>query len=121
MGDSKPPQFDGRNFSTWAVKMEYYLRGRLLWDHFRFEVVVWDLPEEATTKDIKRRDKAFGRKAEALSYLHSCVTEEIFVRILSCKSAKQAWDKLAAEYRGDDKSRDLQISTLLSEFESIKM
>ena len=78
--------------------MEFYLRGCLLWEHFKGEVVVWDLPEEPSLKDIKRRNKVFGEKHKALSYLHSCVTEELFIRIISCKTAKQAWDKLAVEY-----------------------
>ena len=101
--------------------MEFYLRGCLLWDHFVAEVVVPDLPAEPQAKDIKRRNKAFGKKHKALSCLHNSVTEELFSRIISCRTAKKAWDKLSAEYQGDEKSKDLQISNLYAEFETIRM
>ena len=121
MGESKPPQFDGRNYSIWAVKMEFYLRGCLLWDHFAAEVMVPDLLAEPSAKDIKRRNKVFGKKHKALSCLHSSVTKELFSRTISCKTAKEAWDKLLAEYQGDEKFKDLQISNLYAESETIRM
>ena len=53
-----------------------------------------------------------ARKARALSYLHNAVSEELFMRIITCTTAKEAWDKLAAEFRGDDRSKNMQTLSL---------
>ena len=60
-----------------------------------------------------------AKEARALSCLHSVVSEELFMRIITCKTTKEAWDKLAAEFQGDDRSKNIQILNLRMEFETI--
>ena len=43
------------------------------------------------------------------------------MRIITCTTAKEDWDKLEAEFRGDDRSKNMQIRSLRMEFESIHM
>jgi len=45
-----------------------------------------------------------AKRFKALTCLHNAVSEDIFTRIMACKSAKETWDKLKAEFHGDEKS-----------------
>jgi len=49
------------------------------------------------------------------------VSEEIFTRIMACKSAKETWDKLKTEFHGDEKSRKMQVLNLRRQFEGLKI
>jgi hypothetical protein len=40
---------------------------------------------------------------------------------MACKSAKETWDKLKAEFQGDEKSRRMRILNLRRQFEVLKM
>ena len=40
---------------------------------------------------------------------------------MACESPKQAWDKLKAEFHGDERSRKMQILNLKRQFEGLKM
>ncbi|KAH0698558.1 hypothetical protein KY284_012773 [Solanum tuberosum] len=39
---------------------------------------------------------------------------------MSCKIAKEAWDRLKKQYQGSDKTRQMQVLNLNREFESLK-
>ena len=45
---------------------------------------------------IKQREEGVAREARALSRLHTTVSEELFMRIITCTTTKEARDKLAA-------------------------
>jgi len=98
----KPLVFNGQNYAIWVVKMEFFLKSSTLWDHVQRKIVLNPLPTDPTLAQIKLREEVLARKAKALSCLHCVVTEELFMRIITCTTAKEDWDKLAAEFRGDD-------------------
>ena len=58
---------------------------------------------------------------KALTCIHTTVNEEIFTRIMACKSAKEAWDKLKAEFQGKARSRKMQVLNLRRQFKGFKM
>jgi ferritin-like metal-binding protein YciE len=62
-----------------------------------------------------------AKRFKALTCLHNAASEEIFTRIMACKSAKETWDKLKAEFHGDEKSRKMQVLNLRRQFEGLKM
>ena len=65
----------------------------------------------------EERPKGF----KALTSIHNAVSEEIFTRIMACKTAKEVWDKLKAKFQGDEKSRRMQVMNLRRQFEALRM
>ena len=113
--------FTGQNFGVWAVKMETYLRAFDLWEIVEEDRQPNPLGNNPTDAQIKFFNEEKAKKFKALSCLHNAVSEEIFTRIMACKSAKEAWDKLKAEFQGDEKSRKMQVLNLKRQFEGLKM
>jgi hypothetical protein len=70
---------------------------------------------------MKFFNKEKAKRFKALSCLHNAVSEDIFTRIMACKSTKETWDKLKAKFHGDEKSRRMQILNLRRQFEGLKM
>ncbi|XP_057997057.1 uncharacterized protein LOC131176025 [Hevea brasiliensis] len=62
-----------------------------------------------------------AKKFKALSTIHASVTDVIFTRVMTCETAKQAWDKLKEEYQGTDRTRLIQMLNLWRAFEVLKM
>ena len=45
----------------------------------------------------------------------------MFYRIVACKNANEAWDRLKEEYQGSDRTRQMQVLNLKKEFDSFNM
>ena len=58
---------------------------------------------------------------KALTAIHSSVSDTIFTRIMACKTAKEAWDKLQEEFQGSSRTKQMQVLNLRREFEFLKM
>ena len=61
------------------------------------------------------------KKYRALSIIQSSVTKEVFSRIMTCNTPKQAWETLRAEFAGNEKTRKGTLVNLRREFENLKM
>ena len=118
---SKSPIFTGTNYGVWAVKMTTYLRVFDLWEIVENNKQPNPLTANPTIAQIKffNEEKAKGYKA--LTCIHNAVSEEIFTRIMTCETAKEAWDKLKAEFLGDEKSRRMQVLNLKRQFKGLRM
>ena len=121
MAEANPPRFDGTNYSLWAMRMRFYMKGLHLWNHTQGEVVVPELTGNPTVAAIKRHEDMLARANRAVSTLHSAMSDAILSRLLSCETAKEIWDKLKAEFEGDDCSKELQVLNLKAEFETMEM
>jgi len=117
----KTPLFIGQNFGVWAVKMETYLKAVDLWEIVESDRQPTPLVNNPTITQMKFFNEEKAKRFKALSCLHNSVSEDIFTRIMACKSAKETWDKLKAEFHGDEKSRRMQILNLRRQFEGLKM
>ena len=53
--------------------------------------------------------------------MHNVLEDSVFYRIMACKTAKEAWDRLKEEYQGSDRTRQMQVLNLKREFESLNM
>ena len=49
------------------------------------------------------------------------VADTVFYRIMACKTAKEAWDRLKEEYQSSDRTHQMQVLNLKREFESLNM
>ncbi|XP_010695484.2 uncharacterized protein LOC104908106 [Beta vulgaris subsp. vulgaris] len=59
--------------------------------------------------------------SRALFIIQSTVDDDIFPRISTAKMAKEAWEILKMEYRGDSKVISVKLQNLHGNFESLKM
>lgn len=55
-----------------------------------------------------------------MTCIHSAVYV-VFTRIVPSETAKQAWDTLTKSFRGNDKTRQMQVLYLKREFELLRM
>jgi len=117
----KTPLFPRQNFGVWAVKMETYLKALDLWEIVESDRQPTPLGNNPTIAQMKFFNEEKAKRFKALSCLHNAVSEDIFTRIIACKLAKETWDKLKAEFHGDEKSRRMQILNLRRQFEGMKM
>ncbi|XP_014503108.1 uncharacterized protein LOC106763427 [Vigna radiata var. radiata] len=116
-----PSVFDGESYDLWAVKMETYLEALDLWEAVEEEYEVLPLPENPTMAQIKIHKERKTTKAKAKSCLFAGVSQTIFTRIMTLRSAKIIWDYLKEEYAGDERIRSMQVLNLMREFELERM
>lgn len=114
------PVFDGENYQLWAARMSSYLEAMDLW-----EVVEEDhippLPNDPTMTQIKNHKEKTSKKSKGKATLFAAVSTNIFTRIMSLKSAKEVWDYLQEEYKGDERIRGMKALNLIREFEMQRM
>ena len=87
---TKTPVFTGQNFGVWALKIETYLRAFDLWEIVEEDKQPNPLGNNPTVAQIRFFNDEKAKKFKALSCLHNAMSEEIFTRIMACKSAKEA-------------------------------
>ncbi|GKV27556.1 hypothetical protein SLEP1_g36718 [Rubroshorea leprosula] len=118
---TKSPVFSGKNYVVWAVKMKAYLKAFDLWEDIETECVLPPLPVNATLNQMRRHSEESAKRYESLTCIHSSVMDEIFSRIMTCETAKQAWDRIKQEFQGDQKAIQMQILSWRREYEMQKM
>ncbi|XP_045798049.1 uncharacterized protein LOC123892296 [Trifolium pratense] len=116
-----PPAFDGDNYDLWAVRMESYLEALDLWEAVEEDYEVPPLPNNPTMAQLKNHKEKKTRKAKAKTCLLAGVSQTVFTRIMTLKTAKAIWDYLKEEYAGDERTRGMQVLNLMREFKLQKM
>ncbi|XP_074356422.1 uncharacterized protein LOC141696135 [Apium graveolens] len=116
-----PPVFDGNNYQTWAVRMEAYLDALDLWEAVVEDYEIHELFDNAMMAQFKAQKEKKIKKSKAKACLFAAVSASIFTRIMSLKSAKEIWDFLKSEYKGNDRIRGMQVLNLIRNFELQKM
>lgn len=116
-----PPIFNGENYQVWAVKMKTYLKGLGLWKYVEEDSAPEPLRANPTLQQIRSHEEEITKGPKALSFIHAAVSDSIFTRIMTCESAKEAWDMLKQEFQGSDRTRQMQILNLRKEFEMLRM
>jgi hypothetical protein len=114
---SKPPLFDGTNFSFWKIKMRTYLMA--------LGADVWDVVETGYTKPVvlaSKDDKLeFSFNAKGMNAILNGLVEAKFVKVMHLDTAKAMWDKLINIYEGNEKVKDAKLQTYRLKFEQLKM
>nr|GMC49190.1 uncharacterized protein LOC113766746 [Ipomoea batatas] len=117
---SKPPVFTGENDHAWSVKMRTYLKAHGLWEMMEIDEVP-ALPEDPTIAQMREYREEKKKMNKAKTCIHSALTDEVFTKIMTCKTAKQAWVLLKNEYEGNDRTKRMQVLNLKRELEMQKM
>lgn len=89
-----------------------------------FEIVKNDIPTlEESANEAQRTTKKYHKKKDckALFLIHQCVDEEIFENIVECETAINVWDTLAKTYLGIDNLKEMELQTLMRQYELLHM
>ncbi|XP_022929937.1 uncharacterized protein LOC111436393 [Cucurbita moschata] len=126
MGESSfsavaPPVFDGDNYQMWAARMETYLEALDLWEAIEEDYEVPSLSANPTVAQIKLQKEKKTRKSKAKACLFVAISQMIFMRIMSLKTAKKIWNYLKAEYEEDERIRGMKALNLIRDFELQKI
>jgi hypothetical protein len=114
---SKPPLFDGTNFSFWKIRMRTYLMA--------LGADVWDVVETGYTKPVVLANKddklEFSFNAKGMNAILNGLAEAEFVKVMHLNTAKEMWDKLINSYEGNEKVKGAKLQTYRLKFEQLKM
>ena len=124
MGNTQLPQFNGKNYDYWAIKMRVLFTSHDLWE------LVEDGLEEPTDeqafnalthaeKDLLKSNRK--KDSKSLFYLYQVVHESIFPRIVTTKKSNDAWDTLQTTYQGMEKVKKKKLQLMRRDFEVICM
>ncbi|VFQ95833.1 unnamed protein product [Cuscuta campestris] len=126
---SRPPLFDGTNYTYWKERMRIYIRST----NFQLWLVIKNC-EEIPTKKVgeklvpKTEDefdaediKKVENYAKAINMLYCAVNPDDYRKISCCTTAKEMWDKLEVTYEGTDQVREAKIDFLTQEYEMFRM
>ncbi|VFQ86435.1 unnamed protein product [Cuscuta campestris] len=126
---SRPPLFDGTNYSYWKERMRIYIRSTnfLLWLVIKNgeeipikkvgETTVPKTEDEFDAEDIKKVENY----AKAINMLYCAVNPDDYRKISCCTTAKEMWDKLEVTYEGTGQVREAKIDFLTQEYEMFRM
>ncbi|XP_006584297.1 uncharacterized protein LOC114420482 [Glycine soja] len=101
--------------------METHLEANDLWKTVEEDYEVFPLPANPTMAQIKNQKERKARKSKAKATLFAAVSQDIFTRIMTIKSAFEDWNFLKDEYEGDERIKGMQAMNLIREFEMQKM
>ena len=79
--------------------MQTYLKAYRLWDTTTTTHEPAPMRENATLIEIRLFEEQMSKSFKALTAIHFSVSDTIFTRIMTCKTAKEAWDKLQEEFK----------------------
>ncbi|VFQ98406.1 unnamed protein product [Cuscuta campestris] len=126
---SRPPLFDGTNYSYWKERMRIYICSTnfQLWLVIKNgeeipmkkvgETTVPKTEDEFDAEDIKKVENY----AKAINMLYCAVNPDDYRKISCCTTAKEMWDKLEVTYEGTDQVREAKIDFLTQEYEMFRM
>ncbi|KAH0679207.1 hypothetical protein KY284_020292 [Solanum tuberosum] len=116
-----PFTFTSENYQIWSVKMQAFLEAYELWETVTEHKPLAALPANPTLAQIKSNNEEKAKKSKAKSLMQNDMADSMFYRIMACKTAKEAWDRLKEEYQGSDRTRQMQVLNLKREFECLNM
>ena len=118
------PQFNGKNYEYWSIKMKTLFCSQELWD--LVENGFTEPPNQAAynvlsqaQKDLLKENKK--KDAKALLLLQQAMEESIFQRIVAATRSKHAWDTLQNSYQGTSKVKLVKLQMLRRYFENLQM
>eukprot|EP01018_Ginkgo_biloba_P027383 Gb_35303 [translate_table: standard] len=120
----RPPQFDGKNYDVWSIKMKTILCSQELWELVEGGFVdITDPTTFNTFTQAQRNQLKENRKkdAKALSYIQMALSDSIFPRIAAATNSKQAWDILQNAFQGSAKVKLVKLQLLRRDFETLQM
>ncbi|KAI5355014.1 hypothetical protein L3X38_007909 [Prunus dulcis] len=119
MSELRAPIFNGSNYDFWRIKMCTIFKSHKLWDLVENgyeQSVKKEEGEDLTAAQKLVLEENIAKDAKALGLIQNAVSDDIFPRIALKESAKEAWEILQQEFRGDKKKLLISLSR---EYDSI--
>ncbi|GAV70938.1 zf-CCHC domain-containing protein/DUF4219 domain-containing protein/UBN2 domain-containing protein [Cephalotus follicularis] len=130
MSISKPPFFDGNNYSHWNIKMTIFIQAL---DFNLWDIVIdgYELPRTVSKEGVKilkhkslytdDDKKKVQLNAKAKHVIICALNSNEFNIVSSCATAKEMWDRLKVTYEGTNQVKDAKINMLVKEYEMFSM
>ena len=74
-----------------------------------------------STTQRKKLDELKKKEGKSKSCILISLDDSIFPKIIGAKSAKEAWDILKMDYKGNYKVKTVRLQTLRTQFEILRM
>ncbi|CAI9763113.1 unnamed protein product [Fraxinus pennsylvanica] len=97
-----PSVFIEENYDFWSAKMKAYLKAYDLWEITETRAEPPPLRVNPTIAQLKQHSEEIAKKFKALSCIQSAVSDAIFIRIITCKTANEACENLKEKFRGNE-------------------
>ena len=97
------PQFDGKNYDVWCIKMKTIFCSRELWELVEngFPEPTYQVTLNALTQTKRNTLKENNKKdAKDLYFIQTVMGDTIFPRMEIATKSKQAWETLKKAYQG---------------------
>ena len=108
------PLFNGNNYALWSGRMQVHLLAQ------GYEV--WEIVEKGfTTTQDEQGKKNMVYDARDKDLIISGFIEYVYLKVLSCKTAKEVWGKLENIYAGDSNVKEAKLQIYRENFEQLKM
>jgi hypothetical protein len=118
MSSNKAPLFKGDNYAFWSIRMRSYLM-ELGCDVWLSVINGYDVPETAPSDTTAK--KLYNDNSRVVNAILGGLTNNVFVKVMHCKSTKEIWDKLQIIYEGYSKVKQEKLQTYRGQFENLKM
>nr|XP_010936114.1 uncharacterized protein LOC105055817 [Elaeis guineensis] len=119
---SQIPKLTKDNYDNWCIQMKALLRSLDVWDLVEDGYMKPIEDEVMLTQEQKKQNKELKKKNKKVLYtLYQSVDEDTFEIITGATTSKEAWDLLQMAHKGAKKAKKIQLQSLRSEFESLKM
>ncbi|XP_052116680.1 uncharacterized protein LOC127746708 [Arachis duranensis] len=134
---ARPPLFSETNYSYWKNKMRIWIRSQ--------DVRIWKVIENGNhipTKTTSAKEegvsvlkqvpkgedeysdddwKKVAMNDKAINFIHCALNEHDYMKISTCETTKEIWDKLQITYEGTDHVKESKVFMLVHEWENFKM
>ncbi|XP_016185466.1 uncharacterized protein LOC107627119 [Arachis ipaensis] len=133
----RPPLLNGTNYLYWKNRMAIWIKSQDLriWDviengnHVPMKTTSKEVGEvETSTEELKPKSewtdddyKKVSFNFKAINYLHCAITQNDYMMICTCETAKEIWDKLSITHEGIGHVKQSKISHLVHEYELFRM
>jgi hypothetical protein len=88
-------------------------------DVWIFVIKGYDVPETPPLDSTAK--KLYNDNSRAVNAIMGGLANNVFVKVMHCKSTKYIWNKLQIIYEGDAKVKQAKLQTYRGQFESLKM
>ena len=128
---NRPHLFEGSNYKFWSNHMSIFMQSYdyEMWDivldglhvpmkkKVESEELELKLQNEWTKVEVKKVQVNF----KAINTVRCTLNPTKFNRILTCKTAKEIWDKLKVTYEGTSQVKESKIALLSNQYEMFKI
>ncbi|KAL4368367.1 hypothetical protein GQ457_05G028310 [Hibiscus cannabinus] len=115
------PHLTKGNYENWCLRMKALLGAQDAWEitHKGYES-----PQDETLLSQQERDaltKTKKKDQQALSLIHQCLDDSMFVKVANANTAKEAWEILQNSLQGVEEMKKVRLQVLRGEFETLRM